>query len=120
MYQPTYFVDKQTGTFADVCSAYGLATILDLILQDVPDVCDSRVIRLVDQGATYAIQLSPALQEEWIENANFIAPIDYIKTKAPKIVSAMPEGIEYVDYDVEKGIYNNYRDARAKPTSHDE
>ena len=112
MYQQTYFVDKQTGTFADVCSAYGLATILDLVLQGVRDVRDSRIVRLVDQGATYAIQLSPTLQEEWIEDAKFIAPIDYIKTKTPKVVSAMPEGIKYVDYDEQKEVYNAYRDAR--------
>lgn len=110
MYQQTYFVDKPTGTFADVCSAYGLATILDLLLQNALDDHDSRTVRLVDQGPIYEIELTPALQEEWIENANFIAPIDFIKTLTNG--ATMPNGISNVDYDEQKGVYNAYRDAR--------
>ena len=116
MYQQTYFVDKPTGTFADVCSAYGLATILDLLLQNALDDHDSRTVRLVDQGPIYEIELTPALQEEWIENANFIAPIDFIKT--PKNGATMPDGINNVDYDEEKRVYDAYREAPSKFTSH--
>ena len=71
MYQQTYFVDKQTGTFADVCSAYGLATILDGFLRRVLGEHGSRTVRILDRGTTFAIELTPALQEEWVEKLKF-------------------------------------------------
>ena len=110
MYQQTYFVDKQTGTFADVCSAYGLATILDGFLRRVLGEHGSRTVRILDRGTTFAIELSPALQEEWIENSVFFAPIRFIKTA--KNSGTMPEGINNIDYHEQKQIHDVYREAR--------
>ena len=109
MYQHTYFVDKQTSTFADVCSAYGLATILDELLRRALDEHDSRTVRILDRGTTYAIELTPALQAEWVENSSFFAPIRFIKTA--KTVEKMPEDIDSVDYDKEKRVYDEYRES---------
>ena len=111
MYQQTYFVDKQTGTFADVCSAYGLATILDRLLQRVPGEYESHTVKISDRGTTYAIELTPALQEKWVENSrNFYASIPFIKTT--KNSGTMPEGIYSIDYDEEKGRYDDYNELR--------
>lgn len=110
MYQQTYFVDKQTGTFADVCVAYGLATILDELLQRELDKYGTRTVRILDRGTTYAIELIPALQEEWVERLNLFEPIPFIKT--PKNSGTMPEGINNIDYEEEKRVYDEYRESR--------
>ena len=110
MYQQTYFVDKQTGTFADVCSVYGLATILDQLLQRALGEHGSHTVRILDWGTTYAIELAPELQAEWVENSSFFAPIRFIKTV--KTAEKMPEDIDNVDYEEEKRVYDEYREAR--------
>lgn len=110
MFQQTYFVDKQTGTFADVCSAYGLATILEQLLQSAPGGYGGTV-KILDRGTTYAIELTPALQEKWVENSrNFFAPIPFIKTA--KNSGTMPEGIYNINYDDEKKRYDDYNELR--------
>ena len=110
MYQQTYFVDKQTGTFADVCSAYGLASILDELLRRVLGEHGARTVRILDRGTTYAIELTPALQAEWVENSSFFAPIPFIKK--PKNSSTIPDSIYNIDYNAQKARYDAYNELR--------
>ena len=110
MYQQTYFVDKPTGTFADVCSAFGLATVLDEFLRRALGEHSFRTVKIMDQGTTYAIELTPIMQEEWVESPNFFSPIPFIKTG--KNSATMPEEIYKIEYDEEKQIYDEYREAR--------
>lgn len=107
MFQKTYYVDKQTGTFADVCAAYGLAVILDSVLERVLGTQEKRTVRIVDEGTTYAIELTPPLQEEWIERCSFFAPIPFICTEKSK--ARMPQAIFYIDYAAEKARNEEYR-----------
>ncbi len=110
MYQQTYFVDKQTGTFADVCSAYGLASILDELLRRALGEHGARIVRILDRGTTYAIELTPALQAEWVENSSFFAPIPFIKK--PKNSSTIPDSIYNIDYNAQKARYDAYNELR--------
>jgi len=110
MYQQTYFVDKRTGTFADVCMAYGLAVILDKILGSGLGEQRSRTVRILDKGSAYAIDLSSPLQEKWIESCRFFAPIPFIKTAKNK--DKMPKGIIAIDYDKEKARYDAFKKLR--------
>ena len=110
MYQQTYFVDKQTGTFADVCSAYGLASILDELLRRALGEHGARTVRILDRGTTYAIELTPALQAEWVENSSFFAPIPFIKK--PKNSSTIPDSIYNIDYNAQKARYDAYNELR--------
>ena len=110
MYQNTYFVDKQTSTFADVCSAYGLANILDELLRRALGEHGSRAVRILDRGTTYAIELTPALQAEWVENSSFFTPIPFIKT--PKNSGTMPDSIYNIDYNEQKARYDAYNELR--------
>lgn len=107
MFQKIYYVDKQTGTFADVCAAYGLAVILDSVLERVLGTQAKRTVRIVDEGTTYAIELTPPLQEEWIERCSFFAPIPFICTEKSK--AKMPQAIFSVDYAAEKARNEEYR-----------
>ena len=110
MYQQTYFVDKQMGTFADVCSAYGLATVLDELLRQTLDEHRSRTVRILDWGTTYAIELTPALQAEWVKNSSFFAPIPFIKR--PKDSNTIPDSIYNIDYNAQKARYDAYNELR--------
>lgn len=110
MYQQTYFVDKQTGTFADVCSAYGLATILDELLRRALGEHGARTVKILDRGTVYAIELTPTLQEEWIERSSFFAPIPFIQR--PKDRGKMPDSIYNIDYDAQKARYDAYNELR--------
>lgn len=110
MYQQTYFVDKQAGTFADVCSAFGLATVLDEFVRRSLGEHGFPIVKIMDRGTTYAIELKPVMQEEWVENPNFFSPIPFIKTV--KNSATMPEEIYKIEYDEEKQIYDEYREAR--------
>ena len=110
MYQQTYFVDKQTGTFADVCSAFGLATVLDACLRRALGEHGSCTVRILDKGTTYVIELTPALREEWVEGLRFFAPIPFIKT--PKNSGTMPEGIRAIDYEAQKARYDRHNELR--------
>lgn len=107
MYQQTYFVDKRTGTFADVCMAYGLAAILDKILWSGLGEQRSRTVRILDKGTAYIIDLSAPLQEKWVNSCSFFAPIPFIKTAKNK--DKMPKGILAIDYDKEKERYDAFK-----------
>ena len=110
MYQQTYFVDKQTGTFADVCSAYGFAAILDELLRRALGEHDSRTVKILDRGTAYAIEPTPALQEDWVEGLNPFEPIPFMKT--PKNSGTMPDNIYNIDYDAQRARYDAYNELR--------
>jgi len=76
MYQKVYYVDKRTGTFADVFVAYGLATLLDTVLANFVE--GDLWVRIRDMGPYYAVELSHSLRKEWVDKAPFQALAPYI------------------------------------------
>jgi hypothetical protein len=78
IYQDIYYVDKRTGTFADVFVAYGLATLLDSVLANFVE--GDRWVRIRDMGPYYAVELSHPLRKEWVDKAPFQALAPYIQT----------------------------------------
>lgn len=107
MYQKIYYVNKSTGTFADVFLTYGLATLLDSILAHF--IKDGHWVRIRDSGAYYAVELSHALQEEWVKNAPFQALAPYIKTAKndPQVLPNLPPS-KIVDYQQEREKFQQY------------
>ena len=107
MYQDTYYVDKSTGTFADVFAAYGLATLLDSVLAHFVD--GDRCVRIRDQGLYYAIELSHLLRKEWVDKAPFQALAPYIQTgeTKPEVLSSMPASL-ILDYQQEWDKFRQY------------
>lgn len=117
MYQDTYYVDKRTGTFADVFLAYGLATLLDSILAHFVE--GDHWVRIRDYGAYYAIELSHPLREEWADKAPFQVLAPYLQTGRtdPKALASLPASM-IVDYQQEWGKFQQYtsipQDMRSK------
>lgn len=100
MYQKIYYVDKRTGTYADVFLAYGLAALLDSVLANFIE--DDRWVRIRDMGPYYEIELSHPMQQDWVDRAPFQELAPYIQTGRtdPQILAAMPPSM-IVDYQRE-------------------
>jgi len=108
LYQSTYYIEKQSQTFADPLAAFGLAFILNV-------VADGRAkIVLEDAGYAYAIHCDPEIQEEWINEATFFAGLPFLITVDSKSQKKMVKGTDIllddlpiggdvvVDYEMEK------------------
>lgn len=107
MYQQVYYVDKRTGTFADVFLAYGLATLLDSVLSHFVE--GDRWVRIRDVGPYYAIELSHPLREEWVDKAPFQTLAPYIQTGQadPKVLAGLPVSM-IVGYQREWDRFRQY------------
>ena len=107
MYQQTYYVDKRTGTFADVFLAYGLATLLDSVLDRFVE--GDHWVRIRDCGPYYAIELSHRMQEEWVNQAPLRALAPYIRTgwEEPGDLEGLPASA-LIDYPEERDRFLRY------------
>ncbi|MEW6276155.1 MAG: hypothetical protein AB1556_13735 [Bacillota bacterium] len=107
MYQSVYYVDKRTGTFADVFLAYGLAALLESILECFVE--GDHWVRIRDGGAYYAVELSHPLEEKWVDNAPFQVLAPYIDTgRAGQQVPAGLPAAMIVDYQQEWNKFREY------------
>ncbi len=103
MYQDTYYVPKQSGTYSDVLLAYGVAALLDHLL-NVSGVSVRKVL-VEDGGSEYSIRLSEPILEKWIENVEYFAP------PAPYLVrreETAPEGLAFKDMAEERQRVDAY------------
>jgi hypothetical protein len=106
MYQSTYYVDKTTDTFADVLLAYGVAALLERLLQ--ADVGQATV-RVRDTGGVYAIALEDPI-EEGFEDLDWFCDLPFIHTRSKKPPQGWPGMV--VDYDAERERRAAYFEAR--------
>ena len=109
MYQRFYFIDKSTGTFADVLATYGLAKILDRILAQALGEGARRRVWIQDAGPYYLIELDHVLKPEWVENCDHFTPAAYVKTSKTIVP---PEGSSVRDVDETWEQFNRYRERR--------
>jgi len=106
MYQSTYYVDKTTDTFADVLLAYGVASLLERLLQ--ANVGEATV-RVQDAGSVYAIALEDPI-EEGFEKVDWFCDLPFIHTRSKRPPAGWPGVV--VDYDAEWARFTEYRKAR--------
>src|SRR4051812_29621092 len=68
VYQKEYYVLKRSGTLADPLLAYGTATVLRTLIENVPGRRAGRLVKVIieDTGAYYTIQLPEPIREEWL------------------------------------------------------
>jgi hypothetical protein len=83
MYQDTYYVDKQSGTFADVLLAFGLARLLQVLADDGAGP-GSVNVRLRDAGPYFKVELSEPVREEWLQRASFQSLAPYARARMPQ------------------------------------
>ena len=109
MYQQFYFINKSTGTFADVLATYGLAKILDRILAQALGEGARRRVWIQDTGPYYLIELDHVLKPEWVEDCDHFTPAAYVKTSKTIVP---PEGSSVRDVDEAWEQFNRYRERR--------
>ncbi len=108
MYQPTYYVDKTTDTFADVLLAYGVASLLERLLQTN---IGETTVRVQDAGSVYAIRLEVPT-EEGFEEIDWFCDLPFIQTEKNSSPNGWPGPV--VDYAAEQERRNEYFAARKK------
>jgi hypothetical protein len=109
MYQQMYYVDKTTGTFADVLIAYGLATILGRMLPE--DAAPE--IRLSDDGHCYRVTLAEPVQPQWVAQASYFANVPFILTDKLKQKGGYPKDLLLLeDYETHKQHNSQYFELR--------
>lgn len=106
MYQSCYYVDKTTNTFADVLLAYGLASLLERLLQTK---VGGTTVRVRDAGSVYAIRLEHPIQAGFEEIAWF-CDLPFIQTSKKAPPDGWPGPV--VDYEAERERRNEYFSAR--------
>jgi hypothetical protein len=107
MHPSTYYVDKTTDTFADVLLAYGLAALLERLLQ-ANGIADTTV-RLKDAGSVYAVALENPIGEGF-EELDWFCDLPFIHTRSKRPPEGWPGTV--VDYDAERERRAAYFDAR--------
>lgn len=108
MYGSTYLVDKTTDTFADVLLAYGVASLLERLLQAN---VGQRTVRVQDAGGVYAIALEDSIKEGF-EKVDWFCDLPFIYTHRKKPPDGWPGVV--VDYDAERERRAEYFEARKK------
>jgi hypothetical protein len=112
MSQQTFYVDKTTHTFADTLAAFGLAMVLEEVLERANG---GGTVRLADEGGCYRLTCEPAIADAWPDQAGslpfILAPI--IRTQ--KNVAKLPPNLlptALVDYEAVRDHRNAYWEAR--------
>lgn len=86
----TYYISKQSNTYADVFMAYGMARLLEILLgrAHLGDATASFQVSIEDGGPYYLIRLSQPLSAAQLEQMDFFAsPAPFLasrKTPAPE------------------------------------
>jgi hypothetical protein len=108
MHQYTaYYMDKRTGTLADVLAAWGLAGMLHRLLDRVDAPGE---VTLRDVGPCYAVELSQPIEEAWLDQDVYFDLFPFFDTGTAK---GMPPGMHpVVDYPAEQERVNTYFEMR--------
>lgn len=109
MYQDVYYMDKRTGTLADVLSAWGLAGLLHRLLHGAGAPGE---VTLRDAGPCYAVELPRPVEEAWLDRNIYFDLFPYLDSGRAK---GMPADMHpVVDYQAERERVNTYFEMRRK------
>ena len=105
-----FYVNKSSGTYSETLEAFGLANLIDKIL-DKNNVKRKSVLIKESRDGRYLVQPNSPISEEMINNLKYFQVIKFIK-KEP--TTKLPDGIgvEFFDYPEQKKIYERYKAER--------
>jgi hypothetical protein len=112
MSQDVFFVDKTTHTFSDTLAAFGLAALLQEVLDRANQ---GGSIRLADEGDTYRLTCEPAIEDDWPEQVAGLPFILAPLIRTPKNAAKLPADLlptAVVDYEAVRDHRNEYWEAR--------
>lgn len=114
MYQQQYYVPKESGTLTDTLIAFGLAKMLESVVEQATR---KKNVVLQDVGSCFIVDAGVSIQADWIEHLQSFEQIAYLtssKTPAPTDLT----GMVMRDVDQEWERFRQYSEQRKQLTDH--
>lgn len=108
MYQQQYLVPKDSGTLSDTLVAFGLATVIEEVVQRSTG---SANVMLHDRGSCYVIDAGVTLEEGWLDAVGPIEQIAYLTSSKVAPPVDLP-GLRQRDVDSEWETFRRYAEQR--------
>jgi len=108
LYQQHYFVPKDSGTLSDTLIAFGMAKVIEEVVQRSTGAAN---VTLHDRGSCYVIDAGVPLAEDWVEAAGPIEQIAYLTSSKVAAPADLP-GLRKRDVDGEWETFRRYADQR--------
>jgi hypothetical protein len=102
-----FFVQKQSGTYAETLEAYGLANLLNEILQR-SQISDRKII-IEDKGLYYLVHSNKEISDEMINGLEYFQVVKFLINKPE---TPIPQGISKTDcynYPAQKAEQDWYK-----------
>jgi len=102
-----FFVQKQSGTYSETLEAYGLASLLNEILQR-SQISDRKII-IEDKGLYYLVHSNKEISDEMIDGLEFFQVVKFLINKSE---TPIPKGIsktDCYDYPAQKAEQDWYK-----------
>ncbi|TAN16646.1 MAG: hypothetical protein EPN37_08005 [Chitinophagaceae bacterium] len=100
-------VYKKSGTYAETLEAFGVADLLNEVLER-NSIPGGKVV-IEDKGHHYSLKVSPEITEEMINDLPFFQIIKFIKKDEG---TEVPNGItDFFNYPEQKGILDDYKNS---------
>lgn len=108
MYQQFYYVPKDSGTLTDTLLAFGLAKVLDAVIQQITGEAD---VVINDNGGYFVVDAGVVIREEWLAR---IQPFEQISYLTSSKVALPPDlvGMARRDVDEEWDRFRQYTEQR--------
>jgi hypothetical protein len=102
-----FFIHKQSGTYAETLEAYGLANLINEILQR-SDIAGRKII-IEDKGLNYLVSSNKEINEEMLDKLSYFQVVNFLINKT---TTPIPNGIsktDCFDYPAQKAEQDNYK-----------
>ena len=104
MYQE-FFINKQSGTYAETLEAFGVANLIAEILKR--HQLKGITVTFEDKGIYYLVSTNKTITEEMLTTLTYFQVVKFVKKEATQIV---PDGIlDYFDYPNQKAELDKYK-----------
>lgn len=112
MYKQHYYVPKESGTLTDTLTAFGLAKVLE---QMVEQITGNAQVVLSDVGSCFVIDVGVPIQAAWLERLEPREHISYVTSSKVSAPADLP-GLATRDVDQEWERFRQYNEQRRQLT----
>lgn len=112
LYKQHYYVPKESGTLTDTLTAFGLAKVLE---QMVEQITGNAQVVLSDVGSCFVIDVGVPIQAAWLERLEPREHISYVTSSKVSAPADLP-GLATRDVDQEWERFRQYNEQRRQLT----
>lgn len=103
-----YFtIQRQSGTYADALEAFGLASLLEKINNQLGN--GNAKITIENKGTAYVVSNSHAINIEQVNGLKYFQVVKFVKNKIETEVPTFAQA-DFFDYPTQKGIKDLYKE----------